>query len=148
MSPTHRPYRYGISREEEKLWIGFYQRIHRDPTLANELLTLMKHDAVMRREHLALYLCCRESLRIAQQRQLRDQQIARVVNLVLLGPWRALRRAWRRGGDIAVQCLPEMIASAPPRPEPLPPPKAVSARKRRSSPAGKANGNATPTEAV
>lgn len=148
MSSTHRPYHHGISREEEKLWIGFYQRIHRDPTLANELLALMKHDAVMRREHLALYLCCRESLRIAQQRQLRDQQLARLVNLVLLGPGRALRRLWRRSGDIAVQCLPEAVCAVPRLPEPLPPPKPTSPRLRRSSSAQRPNGNAAPTEPV
>lgn len=148
MSSTHRPYHHGINREEEKLWIGFYQRIHRDPSLANELLALMKQDAVMRREHLALYLCCRESLRIAQQRQLRDQQLARLVNLVLLGPGRALRRLWRRSGDIAVQCLPEAVCSVPRLPEPLPPPKPTSPRPRRSSSAQRPNGKSAPTEPV
>lgn len=148
MSSPHHPYRHSISREEEKLWIGFYQRIHRDPTLASELLALMKQDAVMRREHLALYLCCRESLRIAQQRQLRDQQMARLVSLVLVGPWRALRRLWLRSGNIAVQCLPEATPLLPPRQEPLPPPKPSHPRPRRSSPAGRTNGNATPPESV
>ena len=44
MSLARPPYqRHGVSREEEKLWIGFYQRIHRDPVLASELLALQQH---------------------------------------------------------------------------------------------------------
>ena len=140
MSIARPPYqRHGVSREEEKLWIGFYQRIHRDPVLASELLALMKADAVMRREHLALYLCCRESLRIAQQRQWRDQQIARVLRQVFIGPWRALRRLCRRSGTIAVQCLPESAQ--------LPSPacalrSATSKRAHKSKPVTTRNGTA------
>lgn len=97
--------RHSVSREEEKLWVGFYQRIHRDPTLANELLALMKADPIIRRDHLALYLCCRESLRRAQRRHWRDQQIARLLKLMLVGPWRACIRLWHRGTHITVLCL-------------------------------------------
>lgn len=148
MSSPRLPHqRHGISREEEKLWIGFYHRVHRDPALARELLALMKADAVMRREHLALYLCCRESLRIEQQRLWRDQQIAGVVRRVIVEPWRALRRLWQRAGAITVQCLPES-SPQPPSATYSSPPHVVSQRPRKRALAKIRNGQSLPTDQV
>ncbi|MBS7463042.1 hypothetical protein [Pseudomonas syringae] len=76
-SPCQR--RSSICREEERVWVSFYQRVGRDPSLAAELLALMKADAVMHRELLALYLCCRESIRCHEARRWRDQQLANIM---------------------------------------------------------------------
>lgn len=148
MSSPRLPHqRHGVSREEEKLWVGFYHRIHRDPALARELLALMKADAVMRREHLALYLCCRESLRIEQQRLWRDQQIAGVLRRIIVDPWRAFRRLWQRARAITVQCLPDS-SRPPPSVTRSPPPRDVSPRPRKQALAKTRNGRALPTDKV
>ena len=145
MSTPRLPHqRHGVSREEERLWIGFYQRIQKDPALASELLALMKADAVMRREHLALYLCCRQSLRHAQHRQWRNRQLAQLVRLILFGPWHALQRLWQRSEDIAIACLPEDSAHTP-----APSAPAITTRRPRTSmPASARNGHAAPKPAT
>lgn len=144
MSTPRLPHqRHGVSREEERLWIGFYQRIQKDPALASELLALMKADAVMRREHLALYLCCRQSLRHAQHRQWRNRQLAQLVRLILFGPWHALQRLWQRSEDIAITCLPEDSTHTP-----APSAPAIATRRPRTSmPANARNGHAAPKPA-
>ena len=142
-TPRLRHQRHGVSREEERLWIGFYQRIQKDPALASELLALMKADAVMRREHLALYLCCRQSLRHAQHRQWRNRQLAHLVRLILFGPWHALQRLWQRSEDIAIACLPEDSTHTP-----APSAPAIATRRPRTSmPANARNGHAAPKPA-
>jgi len=148
-SPRYPHRRHGISHEEEKLWIGFYQRVHRDPALASELLALMRADAIMRREHLALYLCCRESLRVAHQRQRRDQHIARLLDRALLGPWRALRQIWQPSGAIAAQ-WPASASLPTSPPEALPPPTEAipNQRTRKRKPPSSRNGRVPPGDAI
>lgn len=109
-----RPRRTAIGAEEERAWVSFYQRARRDPAIAAEVLQQLDADAEMKREHLALYLCCRESLRLHQARETRNQRIGQFVRWMLGGLFvrapSATRRALGRGGDIAVACLPEATA--------------------------------------
>ena len=107
-----RPRRSSLESEEERAWVGFYQRVGRDPAIASEVLTLLESDPEMKRSHLALYLCCRESLRQHKARQVRHKRIGQFVRWLCVGlfiqPLRDLQKLWRHGSDIAVECLPEV----------------------------------------
>lgn len=106
-----KPRRSAIGIEEERAWVSFYRRAGNDPAIAAEVLAQLDADAETKREHLALYLCCRESLRRQQARDERNQRIGRFVRWLLGGLLvrfpTATRRALGRGGDLAVACLPE-----------------------------------------
>lgn len=106
--------RTAVATEEERAWVSFYQRVGGDPAIAVEVLVQLDADAEMKREHLALYLCCRESLRLHAAREARNQRIGRFVRWLLGGLFirqpLALRRAFGRGGDVAVACLPDAAA--------------------------------------
>ena len=115
MSPERpRPHarRSGIELEEERAWVGFYQRVGRDPAIAAEVITQLEADAEMKRTHLALYLNCKESLRLHKARQARDKRIGQFVRglgqALLVRPIHGLRTRLHRGGAIAVECLPEV----------------------------------------
>jgi hypothetical protein len=72
----------------------------------------LEADADMKRSHLALYLCCKESLRVHKARQLRNKRIGQFVRslaqALVVRPMLELRMRLRRGGDVAVECLPEI----------------------------------------
>lgn len=109
-----RPRRSAIGLEEERAWVSFYRRAGKDPAIAAEVLAQLDTDPEMKREHLALYLCCRESLRLHQAREARNQRFGRFVRWLLGGlfvrfPANA-RRALGRGSDLAAACLPEEAA--------------------------------------
>lgn len=114
--PASRPRRSNLDHEEEKAWIGFYRRVGNDLALATEVLAQLDSDPEMKRSHLALYLCCKESLRTHKARHARNQRIGQFVRSLCGGlaarlfvQWpQALRHSLRRGGDIAVACLPEI----------------------------------------
>lgn len=115
MSPSSlrpKPRRTSVATEEERAWISFYQRVGRDAALAAEVLAQLDADAEMKRMHLALYLSCRESLRSHAAREQRNERIGRFVRRMLHGLFvampRTVGRKLRRGGDIAVACLPEV----------------------------------------
>ena len=106
-----RPKRSAIGTEEERAWVSFYRRAGKDPVIAAEVLAQLDTDPEMKREHLALYLCCRESLRLHQAREARNQRFGRFVRWLLGGlfvrfPANA-RRVLGRGSDLASACLPE-----------------------------------------
>lgn len=109
-----RPRRTTVGTEEERAWVSFYQRVGKDPAIAIEVLAQLDADAEMKREHLALYLCCRESLRLHHAREVRNQRIGRFVRWLFGGLFirlpSALRRAVGRGSDLAAECLPEVPA--------------------------------------
>jgi len=69
--PRPRAKRCGIEFEEERAWVGFYKRVGRDPAIAAEVMAQLEADVDMKRTHLALYLCCKESLRVHKARQAR-----------------------------------------------------------------------------
>ncbi len=68
----HRPRsrRSGVHVEEEKAWISFYRHVG-NPAIATEVMHQLESDLEMKRAHLALYLRCKESLRMQKARQAR-----------------------------------------------------------------------------
>ena len=109
--PRPRAKRCGVEFEEERAWVTFYRRVGRDTAIASEVLAELEADPEMKRAHLALYLCCKESLRIHKGRQARNKRIGqtlrRLCHALFVAPARALQRALHLGGDLAVECLPE-----------------------------------------
>ena len=77
--PRPRSRRSSIETEEERAWVGFYRRVGRDPAIATEVIAQLESDPEMKRSHLALYLCCKESLRRHKARQARHQRIGQFV---------------------------------------------------------------------
>lgn len=115
LSPSRpKPRRASVATEEERAWISFYQRVGQDVALAAEVLDQLDTDVEMKRMHLALYLSCRESLRSHAARDERNARIGRFVRTMLHSVFVALPRSLglklKRGGDIAVACLPEIDA--------------------------------------
>lgn len=110
--PHPRARRCGIEFEEERAWIGFYRRVGRDAAIAAEVMAQLEADADMKRTHLALYLCCKESLRVHKARQARHKRIGQFVRhlaqAIFVRPLLGLRTRLRRGGDLAVECLPDI----------------------------------------
>jgi len=108
---SHRARRFGVAFEEEKVWIGFYRRVG-NPAIAAEVMHQLESDPEMKRTHLALYLRCKESLRTQKGRQARNKRIGQFVrmlsNTVFVTPASAILRLLRHGGDMAVECLPEV----------------------------------------
>lgn len=106
-----KPRRNAIAVAEERLWLSYYRRAGHDPSIAAEVLLQLDTDAEAKREHLALYLSCRESLRLHQVRQARNERIGQFVRWLLGGLFlrapAATRRTLGRGSDLAVACLPE-----------------------------------------
>ena len=107
-----RPRRSSLDSEEERAWVRFYQRVGRDPAIASEVLAQLESDPEMKRSHLALYLCCRESLRQHKSHQARNKRIGQLVRWLcielFIQPLRDLQKLWRHGSDIAVECLPDL----------------------------------------
>ena len=110
-TPRPKPRRTSVVAEEERAWISFYQRVGRDEALAAEVLAQLDADAEMKRLHLALYLSCRESLRSHASRTARNARIGGFVRAMLYRLFVAMPRSvglkLRRGGDVALACLPE-----------------------------------------
>ncbi|CAM3392339.1 hypothetical protein [Acidovorax anthurii] len=92
-----------IAQEEERAWVSFYRRA-KDATIASEVLEQLEADPEMKRDHLALYLCCREALRLQQAREARQQRIGQFVRWLFGG---LFMRAPKAARDLAVACLPE-----------------------------------------
>ena len=99
--------RFGVESEEERAWVTFYRRVGHDATIAAEVLTQLEADPEMKRTHLALYLCCKESLRSHKARQARNKRIGQFVRWLCTGLFAVPARLLRRGGDVALECLPE-----------------------------------------
>jgi hypothetical protein len=114
MSPEKtrpRAKRGGIEFEEERAWVGFYRRVRHDPAIAAEVMTQLESEPEMKRRHLALYVGCKESLRLHETRQALHKRIGQFVrglsHALLMQPSLCLRALLRRGGQIALECLPE-----------------------------------------
>lgn len=105
------PRRFGVDFQEEKAWISFYRRAG-NPDIAAEVMQQLESDPDLKRTHLALYLCCKESLRKDKARQARNKRIAQgirgLLHAVFVAPVSALVRLVHHGADIAVECLPEV----------------------------------------
>ncbi|MGQ0598062.1 hypothetical protein [Aquabacterium sp.] len=105
-----RPKRTCVEIEESRAWMGFYRRVGQDPVMAAEVMAQLEADPLMKRNHLALYLCCKQSLRTHKAAVARNRRIGQFVRWlfhgVFVAPALALRQMLRQGGDIAVECLP------------------------------------------
>ena len=105
--------RSGVEHEEERAWVSFYRRVRADVAIATEVLAQLEADPESKRAHLALYLCCKESLRMHKARQSRNKRIGQLVRWLCHGlfimPLQGMRRALHLSGDIAVECLPEPV---------------------------------------
>lgn len=103
--------RCGVEFEEERAWVSFYRHVGHDVTGATEVLAQLDADPEMKRAHLALYLCCKQSLRMHKARLARNKRIGQFVRWLCRGlfvvPAQAAGRSLRLGGDLAVECLPE-----------------------------------------
>ncbi|RZI42161.1 hypothetical protein EGT07_13125 [Herbaspirillum sp. HC18] len=103
--------RSGVQLEEEKAWISFYRRIG-NPAIATEVMHQLESDPEMKRAHLALYLHCKESLRMQKVRQARHKRIGQFVRMLaaalFVAPAHAVLKLLRQSGAIAVECLPEL----------------------------------------
>jgi hypothetical protein len=112
------PRRSTIDIEEQRAWVGFYKRVSRDVALAAEVMAQLDGDAEMKRRHLALYLSCKQSLRVHKARQARDKRIGQWLRLLV--QWTLQRpaalvggvtqKAYHRTADV----LDEAIAAANP----------------------------------
>jgi hypothetical protein len=98
----------GIDREEELAWLGFYRSVRNDVCLAAEVIAQLEADPEMKRRHLALYLCCKQSLRIHKAHQQRDRRIGRFVRWLSHGVFITPVRALKLGARLALECLPEV----------------------------------------
>lgn len=107
-----RPRPSTIESEEERAWVTFYRRVGRDPAIATEVMAQFESDPDMKSTHLALYLCCKESLRRHKAWQARNKRIGQFVRWLCLSlfvqPWRSLQEGLRHGSELAVECLPEV----------------------------------------
>lgn len=110
-TPRPRLRRPSVQLEEERAWIGFYRRVG-NPAIATEVVHQLESDPEMKRLHLALYLRCKESLRMHKAQQARNQRIGQCMRMLLhallVVPFIAVRRWLRQSGDLAIECLPEV----------------------------------------
>jgi hypothetical protein len=112
----HSPRRGTVDVEEQRAWVGFYKRVGRDPVLATEVMAELDGDAEFKRRHLALYLSCKQAVRLHQARQARDKRIGQglrvLAQVMLVRPVAltvdAVRHALQRGADL----LAEAVTSA------------------------------------
>ena len=103
-----RPKRNAIGLEEERAWVSFYRRAGKDPAIAAEVAAQLEADIEMKREHLALYLCCRESLRLHQAREARNQRFGQFVRWLLSGLFVRFPANARRACDHRVDVLADL----------------------------------------
>ena len=94
-----KPKRSGIEKEEERTWVSFYRRARRDAGVANEVLTQLEADPDSKRAHLALYLCCRQTLRHHKARHQRMRRAAQ-----------ATRRCVRSLSDIVTSLFRALVS--------------------------------------
>lgn len=111
-----RPKRSGIETEEEHTWVEFYRRVRSDAVLAAEVLAQLDKDAEMKRNHLALFLTCKETIRREKAREARNRRIGYFVrwlaHVLLVQPLQSLRALGGTSRDIAIEMLPEPSSPA------------------------------------
>lgn len=95
---------------EDFAWEALY-RSARDSATAAEVIEFLAADVEARRAHLALYLCCRQSVREAEARRIRIQRIAallrRLIHVVIAAPVAVIGRIVRGGTDVAIEMMPK-----------------------------------------
>lgn len=114
-----RPPRSALRKEEERVWVGFYQRVGRDPAMAADVMAQLEVDALMKRQHLGLYLRCKAAQRRHKERQARHKRaglwLRSSLRTVLLEPVLALVQFLANGRELLLASLP------PPKAEPASP---------------------------
>jgi hypothetical protein len=70
------------SREEEKVWTGFYRKAG-DPVVAADLMEQMEADSDVKARHLGLYIRCKQSLRHEKARRARVRFAAQLVQAMV-----------------------------------------------------------------
>lgn len=113
---TPPPGRDSVDAEEQRAWVAFYKRVGHDAALAAEVLGQLDGDAEMKRRHLALYLSCRQSVRLHKARQVRNKRIGHwlrlLVRTTLLQPVAVATAAVRGVVKGSRDLLVELIATA------------------------------------
>jgi hypothetical protein len=97
--------------DEGRAWSQLYTAIGR-PATAEEVVRQLDADPQSRRDHLALYIRARTTLRERRLAQARSQRIGafarHALALVVMGPFRLLRGALGSGARVAVDALPPL----------------------------------------
>lgn len=100
----------GSSAEERRAWAGFYARVRAESALATEVISQLDRDPELKRAHLALYLCCRESLRRHHAHEARVQRVAYalrwITHVLFAVPVRWLLSGMANSRDVALATLP------------------------------------------
>lgn len=103
--PMSRPMRTA----EDFAWEALYRSAH-DSATAAEVVAFLAADAEARRTHLALYLRCRQTVRVTKVRRIRIRRIAallrRLIQVVIGAPLAAIGRVLRGGSDVAIERMP------------------------------------------
>lgn len=113
------PQRHRLS-SEEMAWEALYRSAN-DPASAAEVVQYFDSDNQLQKSHLALYLRCRQTVRLEEARRYRAERTAVLIRWVvlfgLLIPFRALAGLFKRGQDVALE-LPPALSAATARKEP------------------------------
>lgn len=131
MNRAPRPVQRSTQRryaDEDKAWSDLYRSI-KDPAAAAEVVEHLESDEQTLRQHTALYLRSRETLRRERARVARNQRMGQVIRAAfaaLASLFAGARRAARNGGDVALEVL---------APEGAEPTGTARAKKSRVEPA-------------
>ena len=97
--------------EEDRAWCHLY-RSARDPAVAAEVVQHLRNDPEATRCHLALYLCCRQTLRAQKDRIARRQHVGRVLRRFLgalvATPAAIVRRLLSNDEDRSIEMIPQL----------------------------------------
>ena len=107
--PTHGESSSRSTTEEDRAWSQLYAAIHQ-PSAAEEVTRQLDADLQSKRNHLALYIRAKTTLRERKAEEARNQRIASFVRQVLTAlvvvPVRALRNVLATSMSIALAMLP------------------------------------------
>jgi hypothetical protein len=109
-----RPLAHLVSRrsaEEDRAWAQLYAAIHQ-PSAAEEVVKQLDADPQSKRNHLALYIRAKTTLREQKVSEARSQRVGAFVRLALtvtvLGPVRLVARAFVAIRDVTVASMPPL----------------------------------------
>jgi hypothetical protein len=107
-----RPIAHLVSRrsvEEDRAWAQLYAAIHQ-PSAAEEVVKQLDADAQSKRNHLALYIRAKTTLREQEVSEARNQRIGafvrRTLTLVVMGPLRCVTKAYVAIREVVVATMP------------------------------------------
>jgi hypothetical protein len=107
-----RPIAHLVSRrsaEEDRAWAQLYAAIHQ-PSAAEEVVKQLDADAQSKRNHLALYIRAKTTLREQKVSEARNQRVGAFVRMALtimvMGPVRFAAKAYVAVRDVALAAMP------------------------------------------